>query len=279
MNNEALIRLTSSTACNGAFRIVGEDLEPISAHHGAAKHQASRTRDLWCRVGDVVSDTGLMIAKRGQAMSIATRRGGVIVESEGAMNIGILRAALKDEAPVPAPSEAPTPGAPDTLNAIWDLMSWIAMVETPRLFLIDIAAERAELLVSKGKFAVMGKGSTKAISALLHGAVDSSGEITLGYGPLPKKMPDCALQPMDLLDLRATDDGSWSFAASGLLKAAPKTATHTEARDVSAMARSVLDWCSGEVSEITLIQDNMQQHVVAHSTGDGLITILPPQLN
>lgn len=272
MNNEAFNRLISTGACKGAFKLVDTGLEPLSGSARSAKDGALRTRDVWARLGTRVSDAGLMIAKRGAAMSVASRRGGVILESDGAMNVGLLRSILQHETPV-TPTVADDAVSPSDV-ATWSLMEWIERIEAPRQFRVDIGNTKVGLIVREGRFSVSSKKWSEAqVGELLLAAAADGTEVHLGYAPLPKRIPACPHHPLALVGAKGTPDKQWQLSPEGVITSHPETATVAQAHLAQDIGKAILAWNDGDPSEITVLKDNLEKKVIAQSDGDGALTL------
>lgn len=262
----ALDMILKSPECRGAYKVDGADIAPLSGVKAAAGEDAARTRDIWARVGAQVSDSGLMIAKREDALSIASLKGGLILETSGPVNIGILKAALQNEDAVRPEIEATTDEIDDPgLRALWSLATWVEAIETPRLLRVTAGKAVCELVARKGRFQPLGKVSPSGIADTLLAAGNSEHPITLTYGSLPSRLPQMRFAPLDLLCAQKGKRVGWIVAADGRFNDVPGDASLGNAKDIFALAKLLGAWGGGRPFEVAILQDNAIREVIAHS--------------
>jgi len=265
MSSAALNSIVGSTACRGAFRLNGDEIEPIKAGPKTMGEAAARTRDLWASVGPIVSDAGLMIAKRDDAMSVASPKGGLIIEASGPINIGILRAALQNETAVqPAALDATSALAPGPL-ALVSLAQWIADIEAPRALEINAGDTPLRLWARKGKFGLAGGSTAADIAACILNAGANNKPITLEYGSLGGDVPDMCYDPISFFTQSATDEANWVIDETGIPTAGPESARLEDAIQAMALAHCLKAWSTGTSFEVSVLDGNRQTQVIARA--------------
>lgn len=267
MEARAFESILNNANCIGAFRIADQDMEPIKPT--SAGPEALRTRGLWSAVGSAMSDAGLMIAKRSGGVSLASRKGGMIVEASGPLNIGILRAALNSaDAVVPKLEVATSACATPSAKALWALAEWIDGIETRRDITIMAGQHSIRLAASQGAFTSLDKSTCAQIKTKLNDAAADDQPITLTYAEIEN--PDLSFEhkAINLFDAQTSKPSHWSFDWTGLPISHPENARLSDALEARGLCLHLIDWGQGDAFEVSVLTGLGKPYVIAKSNGD-----------
>lgn len=274
MKPSGIDSLLNGSGCIGAFVVDGEALRPLSNASEDARDTAGRTRALWASLVPVVSDAGIVIGKRPKGMSIASQKGGLILEAKGAFNIGMLRAAMQHEDPVlPTAVEAPSTGTKAANIAIWAFATWIDETETPRHLVLHVGAETFSILARKGKFAMVQGEAPSAIAAALLDAERNGTAVELSMGPLPDHHGELDFTALDLFEARSSETDEWLMDRNALPASIPEKATFAMTRDVAALAQKLSTWGEGEACELSVLRHGNIKQVIATTNTAGEVML------
>lgn len=277
MHIAGLEYILQNTACRGAFMVNGDTLTPLSSVDSSVAQGAQRTRNLWASLAPLVSDAGMVIGTRGAEQSIASSRGGVIVEASRALNLGVLRAALKRQDPV-APQTAPdqAPALSEGLIALCTLADWIAAIEAPRCLRVHLGPDAWDLVAARGRFRPAGDGTPQSLVAALLAAAEAGADLALSYTDLPDPLGTCDLEPLALFGAARNATGEWHLKSNGAPISIPQTATLAGLRDMAQLARHLTDWRQGLPFELAVLRDGRTKEIVATSDAPDEIRFRTP---
>lgn len=264
MSSTGLDYIVQNAACRGAFKVDGASLTPLSAVEPSVEQGAQRTRNLWASLVPVVSDAGLMIGTRGAEQSIASARGGVIVEAKSAINLGILKAALNKQDPI-QPDAGTAPDLDPGLTALWTLADWIAAIEVPRCLRVHLGAETWDVLAKQGRFSLI-DATAEDLSKAILAAADAKTAIEVSYTELPDPAAPCAHDPIEIFGPDRNTTGDWRLRSDGSPVSVPTTATLPALRDIAVLGQRLTDWRQGRPFELAILRDGRTKEVIATST-------------
>jgi hypothetical protein len=259
MSAAALDMILNSPTCRGAFRLDGDRMEPLKVSGPNAGEAAERMRDLWVSLNAVVPDADLVIGKHADGYSVASQRGGMLLETNSLPNLGILRSALKNEDTItPAATDAKGPA-----NAVLDLASWIDGTETRRAMEVVAGEARIRLWARKGRFGLLDGQTPATVAEHVSTASDAGQKVLLTLVEWTSDAPDMTFQPLELLAPSASDN--WVFGANGTPEAAPRSATLDQASKAATLAQRLATWGQGNPFQIEVLRDNASRDVIARS--------------
>lgn len=265
MSTTGLQYIVQNTACRGAFKVDGEDLTPLSAVDPSVEQGAHRTRNLWASLVPVVSDAGMMIGTRGAEQSIASARGGVIVEAKSAINLGILKAALNKQDPIqPDDAADMAPGITAGQIALWTLADWIATIEVPRCLRLHLGDEPWDVVVVKGQFGLPDKTPQDLRTAIL-AAADADALLEVSYTELPGSPGRCTHDPIEIFGPDRNSTGDWRLRSDGTPISVPTSATLPALRDIVVLGQRLTDWRQGRPFELAVLREGRTKEVIATS--------------
>jgi len=268
----------SSAACRGAFIVGGNGVTPLAATSDAAKASAMRTRDVWASLTPIMSDAGFLIGEREAGVSIVSRKGGVIVEASGAVNLGILRAALQNENTVDVAVDSSVILGPCVgTNAIWALADWIDAIEAPRQLRLHLGEKTIDLTASKGRFAVADSSPPASVVDAITAAAEAGTPIELSYAGLPDSLGPVDLSPLDLFCPERVDSEEWIMGQSAMPLSVPVTASFAEVRQMAVLAQRLAAWGNGAPFELSILRNGTTKEVVARATNKNEIRMNLPQ--
>ena len=266
MSSAAMDSILNSAACRGAFRMKGNEIEPLKAGASALGEQAQRTRNLWAHVGAMVSDSGLMIAKKQDALSVASAKGGLILETSGPLNIGMLKVAVQDEARVtPSEVEVDPDAAGPGPKAVWSLARWIERIETRRALKLTAGSKCWTLWAEKGRFGLEPGKTVDTLIGDMLSAGKSGAPIELTYVAWDDAAVSPVLEPTELFMRKETAEYEWMIFEDGCLAALPNGASLEQAHAATALAQQLAAWCAGHPFEVAVFGEGAMRHVVAHA--------------
>ncbi len=280
MQSTALSTILDSGVCQGAYRLTGDDVEPLKPAKDTHRDAARRTRDLWASLGAIVSDVDLMIGKRNEALSIASHKGGMILETAGPVNIGILRAALQHEDAVrPTQQLANESDLGAGIRALWALVRWIENVEASRAIRVQAGDSAIRLFARKGLFGLPDGAKIEDVATKILNAGQAGASVTLTYEPWPDTAPEMRLRPTELLPAAGADATDWVFDDAGVPAAVPRSATMDDATKASALAQRLSSWGEGRPFEVSVLRNGTTKQVVARKGPDDRILITTSNFN
>ena len=253
-------------ACRGAFKVTGADILPLNAQSADAKAEAARTRDLWARLHPYLPASGLLVAKRDEHLSIVSNKGGIIIETSGPVNIGILKAALQNEDVVVPDATASAQDLAPAHRALWSLARWIEGIETPRRMIVSAGSETFEVVGRKGRFAMTQGGDLDTLRAACAAAEQEGSPVTLSYAALDTPLPEMSFEPLDLLCL--TKGEIWTLCDAGRFVAVPGQSNLDEARNVANLVTPITSWADGQPFEVSYLRDGAAKEIIARAGAD-----------
>lgn len=280
MSIAAMETILNSATCRGVFRLNGNEIEPLKGGTASLGEEAQRTRNLWARVDAMVSDSGLMIAKKQDALSVASAKGGIILETSGPMNIGMLRVAVQDEARISPNAEDPTeiiqqPGA----TAVWTLARWIERVETRRAMMLSSDNDCWAVWAEKGRFSLESDQTCDGLVSALLKAGKNGQPIELTYAEWDTSAPTPSLEPASLFRRSSEDGSDWLVFEEGCLAALPEECSLEHAEAATALAQQLSAWCAGHPFEVAVFGEGAGRSVVARADTSDRILLNKTALN
>ncbi len=266
--------IINSASCSAAFQLSDAGLTPLKPSTPKLADAAGRTRDLWASLDALVPDSGIMIAKRDDGQSVASRKGGLIIEATGAINIGIMRAAMQNE-------DAVKPNLADGLSedqqpgpkALWNLARWIEQIEANRVLVVTAGDTELKLWARKGRFGTeTGVMASDVASAVLE-AGSAKKPISLAYDMWTEDAPELVCDPVDLFSRVPSDAAEWVMDNTGCPRTSPKNATLEDAAQAAALAERLLLWGEGRPSEVAILREGGAKEIVARCDASSHIFI------
>lgn len=248
--------ILNGAVCQAAFQLDGDALTALKAGAPAMVGAAERTRDLWASLASVAPDAGIMIAKRDGAVSIASRKGGLIIEASGALNLGMLRGALQNEEAIqPSPTAKGAGLSLPGPKALYKLADWISGTEMGREIALRIGDKDATIWARQGRFATEEGTSPNDLAADILIAAAAGAAVTLSYKAWPANPPEMPLAPIALFSCAPSETTEWVLDDTGLPQVCPKTATLEDVAKTSVFVESLLSWAEGQPSEVAVLGD------------------------
>lgn len=266
--------ILDSGACRGAFQFTDSELVSLTPSDAAVCDDARRTKDVWSCLAECVPDVDTIIAKRDTGLSIASVRGGVILETSAPVNIGMLRVALRHEELVQFDDENPAAFAAGGTRALWNLANWIEMIETSRHLRVDVGAKAFTLWAHKGKFGLPDGLTLDDVTKTVLSANESGAAVTMTYDVSTTATPDKAHEPMTLFGPVSKDADEWRFDVAGVPTMCPQDTTLKTTGRMLALHARLQSWGAGQPFEITVLRDGCSPTVVADGKEPNQIRIL-----
>ncbi len=266
--------IISSSACRGAFQLSDGELTSLSGGDASAIDDARRTKDLWSSLASFVPDLGTVVAKRESGISIASMRGGIILEVSAPVNIGIVRAALRNESKISFEDDGKTPLVADGAKALWTLASWIDGIETRRALRVSVGTDVFRLWARKGKFGLKSDKTPADLAGFVLSANETAGPVTLSYDVSDDDAPDAVHLPLDLLATGETEKDEWHFDNLGVPKMRPRHACLKTAGRMLSLHAQLKSWGAGQPFEVTILRDGGPPEVIVEGSDPSLTRIL-----
>lgn len=277
MNSNVLEFVLNSTACRGAFKTDGMALTPLSSGAEHLHQSAQRTHDLWASMTPMLSDAGLIVASRGTDQSIASARGGIILEASGSINLGMLKSALKQQDHVEPASDLTFSETTDAGQVVlWNLVDWISSIEAPRLLNLHLGEDVIAMVAQKGAFACLGKQKVSAVASKVQSAIKAKSSISLSYDQLGEKIPTCDCDPVALFGASRNDTGEWVHKADGTPVSIPQDADFADIRQMAVFTQRLDHWREGLPCELAVLHEERAKEVVAIADSAEEIKITAP---
>ncbi|MEM6939106.1 MAG: hypothetical protein AAF509_03140 [Pseudomonadota bacterium] len=252
----------------------GDEMTPLKSGGPEAGAGAVRTRALWASLGSYLQSDGVMIAKRDGQLSIASHKGGIILETSGPVNIGMLKAALQHEAVVrPTVLKGEKASLWPAQRALWSLARWIDGTETARFLQITAGSAAFQIAARKGAFCEVSGAEPAAIVAAFEQAGAEGAAVMLAYADLPDPWPAMTHQPIDLLCKVEKDAGTLTIRAANTPISVPAPVNLEEAMDFARLAGPLSTWGNGDPFEIIYLPEGSRQETIARSDGPGHIEL------
>lgn len=269
--------ILQSATCAAAFQLNGDDMTSLKPSGPAMADAAVKTRALWASLDGLMPETAMMVAKRDGAISIASRKGGLIIEASGAVNLGILRGALQNEGMV-APGlshvlSATSPGP----RALWSLADWIEQIEASREMQVDAGEQSITVWAQKGRFALPAGLTPSDLAKAVLAAGRASKPVELSYNPWSNgpgnAAPKMAYRPIDLFARTPSATAEWVLDDTGCPKTLPRSATLQDVAQAATLGENLLRWADGEPSEISVLNGNAVLKTIARFDATSEISI------
>ena len=148
-----------------AFHYASGELVACSGQDDVAAHEesAQKTFAIW-KVAQSLPDAALMIVKAQERIFLGARNGGLIVEGQNALNIGLFRAASK-QLPAATFKNATThylTSEDRFRRAFWAIISRFHATVLPRTFVFDLAGVSGTVRIKDGVLEFAGDFSNPA---------------------------------------------------------------------------------------------------------------------
>lgn len=274
MTNVAMETILKSAACRGAFRLKDGALAPFVQGSSALETDAGLTRDLWVSLCGVTARPALMIAKKGEALSVASAKGGVIIETSGPINLGMLRAALQNEAPVlPLLSEEFDTTSFTGVTGLWALARWIEQIEAPRAIAVTDGDVTHLIYAEKGLFGLADGQTPAKVAAQLIAAEAAGAPITLTYVAWPDTAPAIAYQPAAFFHTASAAKADWIMSEGGRLLGVPACTSLQDIARATQLVARLSAWRDESVFDVTVLRDDASREVIARSDEAGNILL------
>lgn len=273
MSAAQLEKIYRSPACLGAFKLGGGDLLSLTDAEPSVVIAAQRTADLCSSLASLIPDLGTLIAKREKGMSIATARGGIILEASAPINIGMLRSALRDAETIALEQTATSLSASAGTKALVNLANWIQQVETTRAMHLTAGDTVVKLWARKGKFGLAdGVASSNIASAIFEGA-KAAKPISLSYDILATDYPSCGLDPVALFGQENPDGLDWTYDTGGAPQSFPADATVQSCGQMLALNDQLRNWGEGQAFEVTILRKDRPPVAIAKHAASNVTQI------
>lgn len=274
MSSPALETILKAPTCHGVYRVDGPHLQALKARASLSDGAAARTRDMWAHLASVLPEAGLIIGKRGDAYSIASEQGGLILEAGALPNLGMLRAAVKREEPSRPQLETPSEHQGSAgITALLAMARWIDGIEAPRYLKVAAGSDVIPVWAKQGRFGLGSACPLDSVLPRLLAATQAGDAVNLTYGAWQEAdAPEMQYTPADLLDPDGL--GHWRFGPKGGVLNLPDRADADAAAELSAVAQSLASWGQGQPFEITVLGQGGTRHVVARSTSPDHIDLI-----
>lgn len=269
--------MLSGAACRGAFQLTDGELVSLTRNDKTVCEDAHRTRDVLSSLAECLPDVGTIIAKRETGLSIASIRGGLILETSAPVNIGMLRVALRNEEVVQFDQSGTTAIAAGGTRALWNLATWIEMIETARTIRVCAGADSFTLWARKGKFGMLDKSTPSELAAAVLSANQSGAAVTLSYEEDHDVTADAVHEPLALFEPatpEATEANEWQFDMAGVPTTRPKHTTLKTTGRMLALHTHLQSWGAGQAFEVTVLRDGETPRVIAQGHESNQIRIL-----
>lgn len=262
--NAAMETLLKNAACRGAFRLKDDVIEPLVAGRSDLNGAAAKTKAIWASMGNVLSDAGMMIAKRDEGLSVASAKGGIILETSGAINLGILRAAVQDEVVVLPP--AMEVGQPQNATGLWGLARWIEQIETRRALLVTAGETTYRIWAEKGKFGLPFDHSPAELAKSLISAEADGLPISLSYTSWGEQdAAEIMHLPISLFAEQFSNDGEWVTFNSDRFFGLPCDTSLAKVAGLYCLIQQLQAWSADHLFEVAIIDKTGIREVVARS--------------
>jgi len=267
MSGAALETILSSPTTRGAFRLNSDGFETLKASPPEIEPLAQATRDLWACIGSLMAEPDLMVAKREGDLSVATAKGGLLLETSGPVNLGILRATMQsDEVVRPDFHEEVPTDAPAGISALWSLARWIELIEARRALVVTAGDAVFKLWAEKGCFGTSGDSTASDVTEAILAAADAEAPVTLEYAAWGDDAPQtCDTSPIALLAPAPEDDSDWLVFNDAMPVAAPPDASLDVAADATELSMRLTKWGAGRPFEVAVLNATAQRIVVAEA--------------
>ncbi len=207
-------------AIQAAYRIVSGQLRSCNAHTGDAfRDRARKTYSLW-KAAKSFPDASMLVVKSGSATSLGIRNGGIIVEGEATLNVGLFRAATRSLQPVtePVTQDTSIKFSGRFQHVFWEIMNRLQGSVMPRAYAFEFGSVAGAIHADSGQFRFSGDFLTpSAFVAELRAAcqVEDEGSFTLiQYDPKPD-VQDYSFDDVLAEVSEAADDGQFTFSHEG----------------------------------------------------------------
>lgn len=264
----------ASSACRGAFQLDGGELVSLTRGDPSVSDDAERTKGLWSSLSAFVPDLSTVIAKRDTGVSIASARGGVILETSAPVNIGMVRAALRNEAPIELEDVGLDQLDAGGTRALWALSSWIEGTETERAMRVCVGDEALMLWARKGKFGLPSGVTPGAVAKSILSANETGKPVTLSFEALDGSSAKAVHGPLALFSADQSAEDEWHFNISGLPTRRPEDASLQTTGRMLGLHAHLKSWRDGQPFEVTILRDCGRPQVIAQGTNPDEIRIL-----
>lgn len=264
MTTPRLNDILADRSCVGAFRVTDDALVSLRSSGPGIAESAARMSRVWASLNTFMPDAATVIAKRGDSLTVASQKGGLILEAAGAFNIGLLRTVLSGEdiGLPPAPAND-TPIAQPGTRALMNLATWITDIEAERALVLTVGDVCHRLWARRGQFALEDGQTPGDLAKTILAVTETGAPVELTYAAWSDPAPTPCLAPMALFTGAEVRDDGWAFDASGLLSSMPANATLDQLRQMLAMRDSLVDWGQGHPFAVTVIRQGRAPEVVA----------------
>lgn len=206
---------------HAAFRYAGADVVAISDFPDNEETQAAAqaTFAVW-KAAKKLPDAAFAMIKSAGHLSLVFANGGVVVEGEQQLNVGILRSSTKSMEPVPTPLTAHRHLQSDDRfrRVIWAIMARVQGTVLPRSFVFNLAGTNGTVTVADAMLTLAGDFQTpEDFVAEIRAATEIKDDLAYSLAE-QSSSPDAAHYPVDSLlheIVAVSGDGACTFDAEG----------------------------------------------------------------